>query len=231
MECPQTRSSTSQNFQPEKMYSTAIFGQETSVSLVHRCIRVSRAAVLCVRFIDSLGVYYSEHRSWEKQGIAYQDSFSSTTGTSWNSLGNYTYSEIRDIFRLTPYNDAETVSWTDSTIVLQCLAQIPRFRTTFDGNRVSEIQQVSPRIQWRHKTPCANPSRGTTIENLKSFKFCWKRPIRLSKSEDEWPKKQSAITEVPEYRQPKSRTTETTNLLASFLRFYLTATDIVGSRS
>ena len=190
-------------------------------------LELAYAAVLYVRFIDSLG-FITVNLVAGKNKVAPIETVSLPRLELCGAhLGIKLLQKIRNIFRLTPYNDAETIAWTDSMIVLQWLAQIPRTWTTFVANRVSEIQQALPRSQWRHVNSSANhnsvnnsvnnsadcSSRGTTIENLKSFKLWWKGPTWLSKSEDKWLTTKSSLSEVPEYRQPKTRTTETINLL------------------
>ena len=49
------------------------------------------------------------------------------------------------ILRLDQEIHFKSHAWTDSTIVLQWLAQLPRTWNTFVANRVSQIQETLPR--------------------------------------------------------------------------------------
>ena len=64
----------------------------------------------------------------------------------------------------------EIYGWTDSTIVLQWLAQLPRTWTSFVANRISKMQQFLPRTNWNHVKSNSNPavcaSRGTVVKDL-----------------------------------------------------------------
>ena len=61
----------------------------------------------------------------------------------------------------------QTFVWTCPTNVLQWVATLPRTRTTFVANRVSEKQQVLLRSNWNRVPSSTNPancsSRGTTL--------------------------------------------------------------------
>ena len=120
-------------------------------------------------------------------------------------MGTKLLTKIRSIFQFTKYTNVETTAWTDSTIVLHWLAQLPRTRTTFVANRVSEIQQVLPKSQWRHVTSATNPvdcsSRGTTMESLKLSGLWWHGPLWLSKLENEWPQTHPPAVEVTEEKR------------------------------
>ena len=57
-------------------------------------------------------------------------------------------------------------AWTDfSTIVLHCLSQLPRTWTKLVAKRVSSIQNVLPRSNWRHvSNPSANSGSIVQLE-------------------------------------------------------------------
>ena len=99
--------------------------------------------------------------------------------------------KIKEILNLTSLPEQEVFGWTDSTIVLQWLAQLPRTWTTFVANRVSEVQQNLPRSNWNHVSSSSNPadssSRGTTLELLQSSSLWWNGPEWLQKPQDLWP--------------------------------------------
>ena len=60
-------------------------------------------------------------------------------------------------------------AWTDSTVVLQLLAELPRKWKTFVANRVSEIKETMPRENWKNVPTKENPadiaSRGTRVNS------------------------------------------------------------------
>ena len=100
--------------------------------------------------------------------------------------------KIKEILNLTSLPEQEVFGWTDSTIVLQWLAQLPRTWTIFVANRVSEVQQNLPRSNWNHVSSSSNPadssSRGTTLELLQSSSLRWNGPEWLHEPQDLWPK-------------------------------------------
>ena len=49
-------------------------------------------------------------------------------------------------------------AWTDSTITLQWLSQLPRTWTTFVANRVSYIPEIIKRDSWNHVRTNDNPA-------------------------------------------------------------------------
>ena len=75
-------------------------------------------------------------------------------------------------------------AWTDSTIVLQWLAQLPKTWSTFVANRVSHIQTLLPRSAWRHVSSIDNPadlaSRGCIASQLVPTELWWNGPTWLS---------------------------------------------------
>ena len=75
----------------------------------------------------------------------------------------------------------DSFAWTDSTIVLQWLAQLPQKWTTFVANRVSQIQETMPRENWKHvpskEKPADSAPRGTRVQELVISSFLWKDQI------------------------------------------------------
>ena len=98
----------------------------------------------------------------------------------------------------------KTYAWTNSTTVLQWLAQLPKTCTTFLVNRVSDIQQFIPREQWLLVPTIDNPadltSRGMMENELVQSTLGWKGPW-LSLDLYNWPK-QHRITENPPEKKP-----------------------------
>ena len=83
-------------------------------------------------------------------------------------------------------------AWTDSKIVLQWLAQIPRTWNTFVATRVAQIQEVVKRDCWNHCSTIDYPadlaSRGVSVKTLvNSTQWC-RGPIWLRLETDCWPK-------------------------------------------
>lgn len=82
--------------------------------------------------------------------------------------------------------------WTDSTIVLHWLRKIPSDLKVFVGNRVSEIQNITKRRNWRHVESKKNPadliSRAETVERLKNSRLWWDGPSFLLLPSERWPK-------------------------------------------
>jgi hypothetical protein len=75
-------------------------------------------------------------------------------------------------------------AWTDSTVVLAWLGYCPSKLKTFCANRVSKIQEILPRSQWRHVPGIENPadcaSRGVLPEDLITHPLWWNGPAWLS---------------------------------------------------
>jgi hypothetical protein len=67
--------------------------------------------------------------------------------------------------------------WTDSTIVLCSLKQVPTLWKIFVANRVSEIQDIH---SWQHVRSADNPanyvSRGVAPQLLSSLSQWWNGP-------------------------------------------------------
>ncbi|XP_067619247.1 uncharacterized protein [Eurosta solidaginis] len=80
--------------------------------------------------------------------------------------------------------------WTDSQIVLHWLKMHSATLSTFVGNRVSEIQDLTTGAHWKHVPTHCNPadlvSRGATVEEL--AKSIWYNgPTFLYEKPDKWP--------------------------------------------
>ena len=107
--------------------------------------------------------------------------------------------KIKDVLELSTLPQPEIYGWTDSTIVLQWIAQLPRTWTSFVANRISEIQQILPRANWNHVKSNSNPadcaSRGTLVKDLIDTSLWWHGPDWLSQPESTWPQPSSTVTE------------------------------------
>ena len=100
------------------------------------------------------------------------------------------------------------IAWTDSTIVLQWLSQLPRTWTTF----VSYIQENLPRSNWNHVPTADNPadlaSRGATVDDLLQCSLWWQEPVWLQRDSSHWPKLDIQGKDVPERKQFKTVASE-----------------------
>jgi hypothetical protein len=80
--------------------------------------------------------------------------------------------------------------WSDSLIVLAWIQSPPNKFETFIANRISQIQRLSDKDQWRHVTSNQNPadiaSRSMDPIQLKSSDLWFHGPPFLSKNSSEW---------------------------------------------
>ncbi len=95
-------------------------------------------------------------------------------------------------------------AWTDATIVLQWLAQLPKTWKAFVANRVSQIQATLPRSKWRHVPSMDNPadlaSRGCVAPHLSKSSLWWNGPDWLGKEHCQWPDRPIVKEDPPEKR-------------------------------
>lgn len=84
----------------------------------------------------------------------------------------------------------ELNGWTDSSIALAWIRTPPHTLQVFEANRVSQIQNSSVPITWRHVPGQLNPadvaSRGCSVSALVSHSLWWSPPW-LTESESNWP--------------------------------------------
>jgi hypothetical protein len=82
--------------------------------------------------------------------------------------------------------NCELFGWTDSTVVLDWLADLPCRWETFVANRVAEIQGLIPAKDWRHVKSEENPadcaSRGIPASELIEKSLWWSGPEWLKNS-------------------------------------------------
>lgn len=93
------------------------------------------------------------------------------------------------------------VFWSDSMTTLHWINASPRTLKTFVANRVTEIQEITNPITWKHVRSAENPadalSRGQTPQELMANKLWFEGPEWLNKSEEDWP---NSAMEVPELK-------------------------------
>ncbi len=97
-------------------------------------------------------------------------------------------------------------AWTDSTIVLHWLSQLPKTWTTFVANRVSAIQAVLPVPSADNPADLA--SRGCKATQLSQTELWWSGPTWLADTSENWPHSsidKDVIDDLPEKRvKPQS---------------------------
>lgn len=98
----------------------------------------------------------------------------------------------------------EIFGWTDSSIVLAWIRTPPHTLQAFEANRVSQIQNSSVSVTWRHISGLLNPadiaSRGCLASVLISHSLWWSPPW-LAQPESSWPVSAVELpTELPGMR-------------------------------
>ncbi|XP_055919381.1 uncharacterized protein LOC129951309 [Eupeodes corollae] len=84
----------------------------------------------------------------------------------------------------------QVVFWTDSEITLHWIKTHPTALATFVANRVSDIQEWTPKVLWKHVPTKQNPadivSRGCNVDELNSS-IWFKGPQFLLQEPSSWP--------------------------------------------
>lgn len=110
-------------------------------------------------------------------------------------LLHYCTTQISSTFQITSVH-----AWCDSIVALSWI-HTPSYRLkTFVGNRVAEIQEVTPPAIWKHVPSSQNPadcaSRGTLPSELTTHSLWWKGPQWLNDPSDAWPHSTFKIMEA-----------------------------------
>ncbi|XP_075150529.1 uncharacterized protein LOC142224632 [Haematobia irritans] len=91
--------------------------------------------------------------------------------------------------------------WTDSEIVLSWINAQSSSLKTFVANRLSAIQSLSIRNQWRHVRSIDNPadivSRGLPAVDLPKCQLWFHGPLFLHGKESLWPQKYNSSLAIP----------------------------------
>lgn len=95
---------------------------------------------------------------------------------------------LNTVREATELRNVEYFLWTDSTIVLAWLRQLPNRYKPYVANRVSYVQQHSEPTAWHHIPTGQNPadcaSRGMTIAKLQEYGLWWNGPEFLQRGDD-----------------------------------------------
>ncbi|XP_075160828.1 uncharacterized protein LOC142233707 [Haematobia irritans] len=131
-----------------------------------------------------------------------------------------TWEKIRNKFDTYNYR---VFFWSDSKIVLSWLSKHSSSFVCFVANRVSEIQNLTHNISWKHVSSKENPadvvSRGCLANELEST-IWFTGPQFLSRPEREWPSGAKIFTELPSKEMRKSAlkiTTTTESIIESII--------------
>ncbi|XP_059047611.1 uncharacterized protein LOC131843038 [Achroia grisella] len=91
------------------------------------------------------------------------------------------------------------IAWCDSNIVLSWLKTSPHKLQTYEGNRVSQIQNLFSNVTWKHVPSMMNPadsaSRGLTPTELVDHPLWW-CPSWLEMDDSTWPNESSELSEA-----------------------------------
>ncbi|XP_044735414.1 uncharacterized protein LOC123297721 [Chrysoperla carnea] len=97
----------------------------------------------------------------------------------------------RDTIPAFDFSVSRIIFWSDSTIVLQWLQRSPHSLKVFEANRVSEIQSLGDKTEWRHVRTKDNPadclSRGQLPFEFFNNQMWFEGPIWLSQDQENWP--------------------------------------------
>lgn len=106
---------------------------------------------------------------------------------------------VERILKILTVNIKEVMLWSDSMIALYWIATESSKLSTFVGNRVSVIQELTAYFIWRHILGHMNPadliSRGLMPQMIIDCILWWNGPEFLAKSPSEWPESLLTINE------------------------------------
>ncbi|XP_071654107.1 uncharacterized protein [Temnothorax longispinosus] len=92
--------------------------------------------------------------------------------------------------------------FSDSTVVLNWIAESPNIRKTYVANRITKIQLLSQGVTWRHVPSKDNPadllSRGMSVEMWRTSQLWWQGPEWLIT--DRWPEQPEILGDTSEMK-------------------------------
>lgn len=118
----------------------------------------------------------------------------------------------------------KTYFWCDSTIALTWIKGEPSQWKTFISNRVSAIQELTNKEDWRHISTQYNPadiiSRGLSAKQLSESNLWFSGPDWLSENSQHWPESQEIdVSSAPERKTVKLTFVGTNSDFNIFTRF------------
>ncbi|XP_044582954.1 uncharacterized protein LOC123263974 [Cotesia glomerata] len=119
------------------------------------------------------------------------------------------------------FDISKVTFWSDSTIVLQWLKRSPDSLKVFEANRVTKIQTLCSKVEWRHVRTKDNPadclSRGQLPSEFLNNKMWLEGPTWLSQDSLNWPNLKPAVpSELPGTRKITCLLATTENLFKRF---------------
>jgi hypothetical protein len=106
---------------------------------------------------------------------------------------------IRRILRILRRKFDAVILWCDATIVIYWIKRPPATLSTFVGNRVAMIQELTKGLVWRHISGIMNPadviSRGRLPSEMIHCHLWWHGPPFFAQDESEWPESIVSINE------------------------------------
>ncbi|XP_044588714.1 uncharacterized protein LOC123267892 [Cotesia glomerata] len=119
------------------------------------------------------------------------------------------------------FDISKIIFWSDSTIVLQWLKRSPNSLKVFEANRVTEIQSLGNKVEWRHVRTKDNPadclSRGQLPSEFLKNEMWLEGPTWLSQDHTTWPELSPPVpSELPGVRKNTCLLAATYNLFRRF---------------
>ncbi|XP_017479198.1 PREDICTED: uncharacterized protein LOC108368789 [Rhagoletis zephyria] len=113
---------------------------------------------------------------------------------------------LESVVSILAVNRRNVHCWSDSTIALSWIQGEPSRWTTFVGNRVAKIQQLTADYTWHHVSSSENPadlvSRGAKVRDLIGNNLWFHGPQVIHIQEYHWPSiSNNIVVDVPEQRK------------------------------
>lgn len=131
------------------------------------------------------------------------------------------YCKVSAALRIT----SKAFFWVDSTTVLCWLKAQPGVWSTFVGNRVSKIQQMTENCEWNHVPGRENPadiiSRGVAPADFLQCKQWWEGPSWLHNDKESWPVQASEAVDPEAEKEARKTSLVATSPSTTFVEDYV----------